>query len=253
MLVGCPVGFLFSWVGWPENNLGVVVKLAVIARRSGLVLGLLILIGFGLMKIPGTIQSGQNERTTLTSVNTLPADSSSGAEAISVPFSGSATITSILRGGGYAFIEVQLSPSSSATLAAAALPSETTVGDTVQWHGARLARDYYSHALERDFPQLYMVSLQAPQAPQAQPKLTSGRVSSVRSEGDLAFVDVDAAGERIRLVVEARKMVGDVAPGARVEWVSEIDKNPDAAARPTDRAGRARLIEVERLSVINPQ
>ena len=218
-------------------------------KRLALVLCLaLLLIFFLISKFSGRPSSGNASSTApIPSPETM--DSVVGSD-ITIPPSGSATIISIQRGGGYAFIEAQLPSGDIVVLATAALAPEASPGATVLWEEARLARNYHSHALNRIFARLYMVTINEQVARQG---INTGVVNSIQEEGGLALVEVDAAGHRFRLLVERRRVKGEVVPGARVEWMPQ----ERAEAEASDNAGRAMerppVMEIEWLSASSAQ
>lgn len=222
-------------------------KFSVRAKRLTLVLGfaclLLAATAALINKAPPDSAATQNAPTG------SPVSSSSGdSQYAPIPPSGSAEIVSIQRGGGYAFIEVELPGKAISMLATAALPPELAVGDTLQWENAHLARNYHSHALNHTFPFLYMVSIN--EVSPAAADTGSGVVTAVQERGSLLQVDVDAAEKPMRLIVEKRKVEGEITPGSRVEWRLHEDRHPEEAPDMHRRGDRAQVIEIEWLSVV---
>jgi hypothetical protein len=120
-------------------------------------------------------------------------------------------VLSIESGGGYSFIEVQLTSSKNVFLASPMLPNDINVGATIAWENAHLAENYYSHALERTFTQLYMVTFKLAQ-------VEAGIIESIQTVGANTYLGVNNHQKQLMLVLNKNQKKPDFLQGALIEW-----------------------------------
>ena len=117
----------------------------------------------------------------------------------------------IESGGGYSFIEVQLASSENVFLASPMLPNDIDVGATIAWENAHLAKDYYSHALERTFTRLYMVTFKLAQ-------IEAGIIESIQTVGVNTYLAVYSQQKQLMLVLNNNQKKSELLQGALIEW-----------------------------------
>jgi hypothetical protein len=94
----------------------------------------------------------------------LPINSPSNEKLVQTPpkpfEKNSGKILSIESGGGYSFIEIESPSNELLSLASANLPENAVIGADIHWVNPRLAKEYFSHALNKTFDRLYMVTIE---------------------------------------------------------------------------------------------
>jgi hypothetical protein len=127
------------------------------------------------------------------------------------PIPSAGKVLSVEYGGGYSFIEVQLASSDNIFVATASLPNDINVGSMITWESPQLAKDYYSHALQRTFPLLYMVTFK-------QQHIDKGVIESVQTIGDNTYLGVSHNQKQLMLIVNKNQNSSKLLQGALVEW-----------------------------------
>jgi hypothetical protein len=120
-------------------------------------------------------------------------------------------VLSIQQGGGYSFIEVQLTSSENVFLASPILPNDIDVGATIAWGNAHLAKDYYSHALERTFTELYIITFKLAQ-------IEAGIIESIQTVGANTYLAVNSQQKQLMLVLNNNQKKSELLQGALIEW-----------------------------------
>jgi hypothetical protein len=154
---------------------------------------------------------------TLVSQSPLPISKKLSQLPPELPVKNSGKILSIQYGGGYTFIEVELPSKKSLFLATGNLPNNILVGNIVRWKNSRLSKNYYSHALKRNFENLLMVTLQ-------DESIKSGVVKSVKSVKTVdknTFISVRYEHSTQELIVKSDRISGELFVGNIIEWQQE--------------------------------
>jgi hypothetical protein len=125
-------------------------------------------------------------------------------------------ILSIQNGGGYSFIEVKLPSNKSLSLATANLPNEVFVGNDIRWETPRLAKNYYSHTLNKNFERLYMVTI-------IDESIKQGVVISIKTVEENTLLSVQREHSVQELIVKTERISDELHIGSRVEWQKKID------------------------------
>jgi hypothetical protein len=123
-------------------------------------------------------------------------------------------ILSIQRGGGYSFIEVELPSIKTLTLAAANLPNKLLVGNVVRWENPRLAKNYFSHALNKSFERLYMVTIK-------DDSIKTGVITAIKTVDENTFLKVQQEHSTIELIVKSERVSDELLVGNKIEWQQE--------------------------------
>jgi hypothetical protein len=127
-------------------------------------------------------------------------------------------VLSIERGGGYSFIEAQITSPDTIFLASANLPDDVEVGNTVTWDSSHLAENYYSHALDRTFLQLYMVTFK-------QAQVETGVIEALNTIGANTYLAVTSEQKKLMLVLNINQIKPGFLQGAKIEWL-RADSQP---------------------------
>jgi hypothetical protein len=127
-------------------------------------------------------------------------------------------VLSLQYGGGYSFIEVKLESSEIIFLASPSLPKTAVVGSTINWQSAKLAINYYSHALEREFSQLYMVTFEPIQ-------VEIGIIESIQVVGDNTYLAIMSHQKQLMLILNSIQTKPEFLKGAKIEWL-RADSQP---------------------------
>jgi hypothetical protein len=120
-------------------------------------------------------------------------------------------VLSIEHGGGYNFIEVQLTSFENIVLASPILPSNIDVGATIVWENTHLAKNYYSHALERTLTQLHMVTFK-------QDHVEAGIIESIQTVGTKMYLAVNNHQKQLMLLLNNNQNKPEFLQGAQIEW-----------------------------------
>jgi hypothetical protein len=123
-------------------------------------------------------------------------------------------ILSIQKGGGYSFIEVELPSRKTLTLAAANLPNKLLVGNDVRWETPRLAKKYFSHALNKSFERLYMVTIK-------DDSIKNGVIISIKTVDENTFLSVQQEQTISELIVKSDRVSDELLVGNKIEWQQE--------------------------------
>jgi len=123
-------------------------------------------------------------------------------------------ILSIQKGGGYSFIEVELPSRKTLTLAAANLPNKLLVGNDVRWENPRLAKNYFSHALNKSFERLYMVTIK-------DDSIKNGVIISIKTVDENTFLSVQQEQTISELIVKSDRVSDELLVGNKIEWQQE--------------------------------
>lgn len=126
-------------------------------------------------------------------------------------------ILSIQSGGGYSFIEVELPSNKLLSLATANLPNKIFVGNDIRWETPRLAKNYYSHALDKNFNRLYMVTI-------IDESIKDGVVISIKTIEENTLLSVQKEQSVQEIIVKTERIAEQLHIGSRVEWQQKIDK-----------------------------
>ncbi|TWX57033.1 hypothetical protein [Colwellia hornerae] len=124
-------------------------------------------------------------------------------------------ILSIQTGGGYSFINVELPSRKTLTLAAANLPNKLLVGNVINWENPRLSKNYYSHALKKNFEQLYMATIK-------DESIKTGVITAIKSVDKNTFLSVQQEQCLQELIVKSERISGELFIGNKIEWQQEI-------------------------------
>ena len=127
-------------------------------------------------------------------------------------------VLSLQYGGGYSFIEVQLESSEVIFLASPNLPKAAVVGSIINWQSAHLAKNYYSHALERRFPKLYMVTFEPKQ-------VEVGIIESIQIVGANTYLAITSQQKQLMLVLNSNQIKPEFLKGTKIEWL-RADSQP---------------------------
>jgi hypothetical protein len=123
-------------------------------------------------------------------------------------------VLSILNGGGYSFIEVELPSRKTLTLAAANLPNKLLVGNVVRWENPRLAKNYFSHALNKSFERLYMVTIK-------DDSIKTGVITAIKTVDENTFLSVQQEQTISELIVKSDRVSDELLVGNKIEWQQE--------------------------------
>jgi hypothetical protein len=123
-------------------------------------------------------------------------------------------LLSIQKGGGYSFIEVELPSRKTLTLAAANLPNKLLVGNDVRWETPRLAKKYFSHALNKSFERLYMVTIK-------DDSIKNGVIISIKTVDENTFLSVQQEQTISELIVKSDRVSDELLVGNKIEWQQE--------------------------------
>ncbi|NQZ90373.1 MAG: hypothetical protein HRU38_22440 [Saccharospirillaceae bacterium] len=120
-------------------------------------------------------------------------------------------VLSIQKGGGYSFIQVELPSRKTLTLAAANLPNKLLVGNIVHWENPRLAKNYFSHALNKSFERLYMVTIK-------DESIKAGVIISIKTVDENTFLRVQQEQSIQELIVKSDHVSDELLVGMKIEW-----------------------------------
>jgi hypothetical protein len=123
-------------------------------------------------------------------------------------------ILSIQKGGGYSFIQVELPSRKTLTLATANLPNKLLVGNDVRWENPRLAKNYFSHALNKSFERLYMVTIK-------DNSIKTGVITAIKTVDENTFLKVQQEHSTIELIVKSDRISDELLLGNKIEWQQE--------------------------------
>jgi len=124
-------------------------------------------------------------------------------------------ILSIQKGGGYSFIEVELPSRKTLTLATANLPNMLLVGNDVRWENPRLAKNYFSHALNKSFERLYMVTIK-------DDSIKTGVITAIKTVDENTFLSVQQEQSTQELIVKSGRVSDELRIGNNIEWQQAI-------------------------------
>jgi hypothetical protein len=124
-------------------------------------------------------------------------------------------ILSIQKGGGYSFIQVELPSRKTLTLAAANLPNKLLVGNDVRWENPRLAKNYFSHTLNKSFERLYMVTIK-------DESIKTGVVTAIKIVDENTFLSVQQEQSIQELIVKSERVSDELFVGNKIEWQQKI-------------------------------
>jgi hypothetical protein len=151
---------------------------------------------------------------TVVNQSSLPISQTLSQSPLELPGKNSGKILSIQYGGGYSFLEVELPSKKSLFLATASLPNKIFVGNLVRWKNSRLSKNYYSHALKKNFENLLMVTLQ-------DESIKSGVVTSVKTVDKNTFISVRYEQSTQELIVKSERISDELLVGTKIEWQQE--------------------------------
>jgi hypothetical protein len=120
-------------------------------------------------------------------------------------------ILSLQNGGGYSFIEVELPSKKILSLASANVPNKLLVGNDIHWENPRLARNYYSHALKKNFERLYMVTIN-------DDLINYGVVRSVKTVDENTLLSIQQEHSIREVIVKSTNILGELFVGSKIEW-----------------------------------
>ncbi|MBA6377602.1 MULTISPECIES: hypothetical protein [unclassified Colwellia] len=123
-------------------------------------------------------------------------------------------ILSIHKGGGYSFIEVELPSRKILTLATANLPNKLLVGNAVLWENPRLAKNYFSHALNKSFERLYMVTIK-------DDSIKTGVITAIKTVNENTFLSIQQDQSILELIVKSGRVSDELLVGNKIEWQQE--------------------------------
>jgi hypothetical protein len=120
-------------------------------------------------------------------------------------------ILSLQNGGGYSFIEVELPSKKILSLASANVPNKLLVGTDVYWENPRLAKNYYSHALNKNFERLYMVTIK-------DDPINYGVVTSVKTVDENTLLSIQQEHSTREVIVKSTNILSELFVGSKIEW-----------------------------------